>query len=85
MSKDKEPKKHDDRGSGFVTMVLDHGTGSVRVGYDNVSPTELMQMTAVLERFAEALVKEQERERLREEVRRELQAQEPRETPRKKR
>ena len=68
-----EKQQPEDRGSGFVTMVLDHGTGNARLGYDNVTPREMLALANVLRNVAASLLQDEERQKMRDEIKRELE------------
>lgn len=50
-------------GVGYVAMTLDHGTGTVRVGYDNVAPEQMVAMATTLKDVGESLLGGLERQR----------------------
>ena len=58
-----------DRGAGYVTVVLDHATGGASIGYDNLLPAELLGLAALLMKQAQALALERARAEGREETR----------------
>ena len=60
-------------GVGYVVMTLEHGTGTVRMGYDNVSPEQMVAMATRLRDAAQSLLGEARHEKRGEEVRQSLQ------------
>lgn len=75
MAKAKEKKAKVDRGAGYVTVLLDHATGGVRIGHDNLLPQELAAVTSIMQAYVGKLLEEQQRQQVRAEIEAELKAQ----------
>jgi len=61
-----QPQK--DRGAGSVTITLDHGTSNAQIGYSNLTPNELLNLSRIFTEHAQRVVIAAEREKARTEA-----------------